>query len=100
MYAGQIVEEGPVERIFAAPRHPYTEGLLGSIPPIDRDVETLAAIEGTVPSPGALPPGCRFHPRCRHARTACEERVPPLLGFGEGQRAACIRHAGYRWDAA
>jgi oligopeptide/dipeptide ABC transporter ATP-binding protein len=95
MYAGGIVEQGPVATIFAAPRHPYTEGLLGSIPPIDRDVEVLAAIEGNVPPPGAALPGCRFMPRCGFAEPPCAVRLPELLTFDAGHRARCIRHTGY-----
>jgi oligopeptide/dipeptide ABC transporter ATP-binding protein len=95
MYAGGIVEQGPVAAIFAAPRHPYTEGLLGSIPPIDRDVAMLTTIEGSVPSPGARLPGCRFMPRCGFAGAPCAARLPGLLAFGPAHRARCIRHTGY-----
>jgi peptide/nickel transport system ATP-binding protein len=98
MYAGGIVEEGPVDSIFASPRHPYTAGLLGSIPPIDRDVDELATIEGTVPPPGAALPGCRFQPRCTFARPACGRQLPPLLPFGPGHHARCIRWIDYAVD--
>src|SRR5690606_13182575 len=66
MYAGRVVEHAPVDALFAQPGHPYTEGLLGSAPPVDRDVERLPAIGGTVPLPGTVLPGCRFAPRCRY----------------------------------
>ncbi|QIE55531.1 ABC transporter ATP-binding protein [Pikeienuella piscinae] len=95
MYAGKIVETAPVLDIFRQPQHPYTEGLLGSIPPLHEDVDELRAIEGVVPPPFAMPAGCRFHPRCAHARAACTERTPPLMPFGDDHKAACIRHTGY-----
>src|ERR1019366_9163246 len=84
MYAGGIVEQGPVEAIFATPRHPYTRGLLDSIPPVDRDIAVLATIEGTVPPPTALPPGCRFQPRCGFAIPACAAALPELRAVGPG----------------
>ena len=93
MYAGGIVEQGLVDAIFASPRHPYTRGLLDSIPPIDRDIFELAAIEGTVPPPTALPHGCRFQPRCALAIPACAAALPPLLAVGPAQHARCIRTA-------
>src|SRR3546814_2070826 len=67
MYAGRIVEEAGTEGLFDRPLHPYTEGLMRSIPHIDEDVDRLQTIEGLVPSPGEWPEGCRFHPRCPHA---------------------------------
>ena len=91
MYAGGIVEDGRVETIFAAPAHPYTRGLLDSIPPIDRDLAVLAAIEGTVPPPHALPSGCRFQPRCGFSLAACADRLPEFLVAGPAHRARCIR---------
>ncbi len=99
MYAGKIVERAPAKNLFDDPQHPYTLGLLGSIPRLDLDRERLTAIEGTVPPPHAWPPGCRFTPRCPFAVTACEVAPPPLrevssgvLGVGApGHQAACIR---------
>jgi oligopeptide/dipeptide ABC transporter ATP-binding protein len=96
MYAGKIVETAPVAQLFNSPAHPYTEGLLASIPDIEAEREELATIEGVVPPPFAMPHGCRFHPRCRHARPPCTLRPPALIGTAPGQAAACIRHQGYR----
>ncbi len=100
MYAGRVVETAAVETLFARPLHPYTEGLLASIPPIDEDLDRLRTIEGTVPSPLALPPGCRFAPRCAHARPACAAIDPPLLPLAPAHDAACIRHTGYALPTA
>jgi len=100
MYAGRIVEDGPVAALFAQPAHPYTEGLLASIPELDHRVERLAAIPGAIPSPRELPQGCRFHPRCAHARPECAVAEPPLLSLGSERAAACIRHVGYRLPGA
>ncbi|WP_437737693.1 ABC transporter ATP-binding protein [Sorangium sp. So ce1335] len=90
MYAGRIVEEGPVGAIFHAPRHPYTIGLARSIPRLDdaRGAD-LVPIPGMPPSLAKLPPGCPFHPRCAHAVAACrEEAPPPRVVSGEGDRKA------------
>ncbi|MFG1705957.1 dipeptide ABC transporter ATP-binding protein [Nonomuraea sp. M3C6] len=94
MYAGRPVEVGEVDDIYYRTRMPYTVGLLGSIPRVDRDGrQPLAPIEGTPPSPTALPPGCPFAPRCPMRIDACDEREPPLFEVGPGHGAACIR-----WD--
>ena len=77
MYAGQIVEEGPVRDVFAAPRHPYTEGLLRAVPSIEHPHRGLAVIPGDVPSPDAWPDGCRFHPRCPYMWDRCSSETPP-----------------------
>jgi oligopeptide transport system ATP-binding protein len=89
MYAGQVVESGPVERIFDAPGHPYTVGLLGSVPKLNVRRDRLQVIEGSVPSPGRLPQGCRFHPRCPAAREACETELPALVEVEPGHVVRC-----------
>ena len=92
MYAGQVVERSSGTAIFDDPQHPYTLGLLGSIPKLEETHERLLAIEGAVPAPFALPPGCRFHPRCVFCIEACRQQVPPLRAVGTaGHFAACIR---------
>jgi peptide/nickel transport system ATP-binding protein len=91
MYAGEIVEYAPVETLFTAPQHPYTVGLLGSIPRLDAKAEELAAIEGRVPSMAELPAGCRFAPRCPFVRERCTQSVPSLSDIGPGHRSRCIR---------
>jgi len=91
MYAGEIVEYAPVETLFTAPQHPYTIGLLGSIPRLDAKAEELAAIEGRVPSMAELPAGCRFAPRCPFVRERCTQSVPALSDIGPGHRSRCIR---------
>jgi oligopeptide/dipeptide ABC transporter ATP-binding protein len=94
MYAGRLVEQGTVDEVFDATAHPYTAGLLASLPRLDRDVgEPLVPIGGQPPSMLRPPPGCSFHPRCRWAREAdgCMSQVPPLVEFGEGHVSACHR---------
>ena len=98
MYAGKIVEDGQVASVFAEPLHPYAEGLLQSIPPLHNDVDELFAINGVVPPPFAMPPGCRFHPRCAYGRPPCTVKVPPLMLLREAHSVACIRHIDYRLD--
>jgi peptide/nickel transport system ATP-binding protein len=93
MYAGRVVEEASVERLFASPLHPYTQGLIRSIPRIDKDAgkrARLEAIGGMVPSLIDPPPGCRFAPRCRSAMPACTEAVPELRTIEAGHKVACI----------
>jgi peptide/nickel transport system ATP-binding protein/oligopeptide transport system ATP-binding protein len=91
MYAGRIVEEAPVKVLFGDPQHPYTLGLLASIPGLAGGGERLAAIEGSVPSPYAVPDGCRFHPRCPFATDRCRQQPPPLADLSDGHRVACWR---------
>ena len=93
MYAGKVIEEAPVEALFADPKHPYTQGLIRSIPRIDIAVTRkarLEAIPGVVPSLLNPPPGCRFAARCKFAMPKCREAVPPLLDLGGGHRVACV----------
>ncbi|MCA6117462.1 ABC transporter ATP-binding protein [Bradyrhizobium sp. WSM 1738] len=89
MYAGRIVESADVNDLFADPQHPYTIGLLGSIPRIDVDRKRLATIEGTVPSPNNQPAGCRFAPRCPFADQRCRLDPPPLRDIAPGHQVAC-----------
>ena len=91
MYAGRVVETSPAAEVFERPLHPYTEGLLASIPRLEGPIERLDAIPGQVPAPDAMPAGCRFAPRCRYAEPACAASPPPLAPRGEGRAAACIR---------
>jgi peptide/nickel transport system ATP-binding protein len=93
MYAGKVVEEAPVRELFAHPRHPYTRGLIRSIPRIDLDAQhkvRLEAIPGTVPKLIEPAAGCRFAARCKHAVPACLEATPPLRETAPGHRVACI----------
>jgi peptide/nickel transport system ATP-binding protein len=89
MYAGQIVESADVGDLFVDPQHPYTIGLLGSIPRLDVDRERLATIEGTVPSPNNQPKGCRFAPRCPFADRRCRQEPPPFRELTSGHHVAC-----------
>ncbi|WP_372619986.1 ABC transporter ATP-binding protein [Falsiroseomonas sp.] len=94
MYAGKVVEEAPVEALFEAPRHPYTQGLIRSIPRLDLAAtqhRRLEAIPGTVPSLLHPPAGCRFAARCRFATGACEAEEPALREITPGHKVACIR---------
>jgi peptide/nickel transport system ATP-binding protein/oligopeptide transport system ATP-binding protein len=91
MYAGKVVERASGTAIFDDPQHPYTLGLLGSIPRVEETHDRLLAIEGAVPAPFALPSGCRFHPRCVFAVGDCERQDPALRDLGGGHLAACLR---------
>jgi peptide/nickel transport system ATP-binding protein len=96
MYAGKVIEEAPVRELFAHPRHPYTQGLIRSIPRIDTAATRkprLEAIAGVVPSLLGPPPGCRFAPRCRFASAICREAVPPLREVAPGHKVACVLDA-------
>lgn len=97
MYAGRVVETGPVHDVFAHPRHPYTVGLMRSVPKLGeasalkRSGLALPTIAGSVPSLADLPAGCAFAPRCPHALPACRAAVPALAAAGEGHASRCIR---------
>jgi oligopeptide/dipeptide ABC transporter ATP-binding protein len=95
MYAGKIVEEAPVKELFARPRHPYTEGLLRAVPRLDESgaaqKRRLQTIEGVVPNPLALPPGCRFAPRCAHAQDKCRTGEIDLVPAGDSHLSRCAR---------
>jgi oligopeptide/dipeptide ABC transporter ATP-binding protein len=92
MYAGRVAEEGPVGRIFTAPRHPYTTKLLSAFPNIHADRRALETIPGTPPDLRSLPGGCHFHPRCPMAMAVCREVTPPEVVFPDGVRVACHLH--------
>jgi oligopeptide/dipeptide ABC transporter ATP-binding protein len=96
MYAGEIVEEAPVERLFSAPAHPYTRLLLRSIPSVDAKRPTLEAIAGAPPSPTRFPSGCRFHPRCPLGIGSCAEKAPPREPAAGGGIVRCWRKADIR----
>ncbi len=101
MYAGEIVECGSIDQIFRSLAHPYTEGLFGSLPSLDQDVERLSPIVGLMPDPAHLPAGCKFHPRCPYATKECEERHPELTELAPGHFARCLRiHDGLTLSAA
>jgi oligopeptide transport system ATP-binding protein len=89
MYAGKIVEEADVDSLYGQPAHPYTEGLLASIPRVDLKGQKLTTITGQPPNLAHIPPGCSFHPRCPRAREVCTVDVPPLYEVGFGRRSAC-----------
>lgn len=97
MYAGQVVEQGDVQTLFANPRHPYTQGLLKSIPQLDKRIDRLYSIPGNVPNPRKMPTGCRFAPRCEFATDLCREQEPQLFEVGEGHISRCWQEDGDRW---
>jgi oligopeptide transport system ATP-binding protein len=89
MYAGRIVEQAPVNDIYANPAHPYTEGLLASIPRVSQKGQKLSAIEGLPPNLMRIPPGCAYHPRCPYARDICRVEAPALRKVGFDRYSAC-----------
>ena len=93
MYAGRVVEEAPVARLFEGPAHPYAQGLLGALPPLEGPRRRLAAIPGGVPEPWAMPRGCAFAPRCPLRMGACDAELPQDVPVAPGHRAACLRAA-------
>ncbi|NJP37878.1 ABC transporter ATP-binding protein [Alkalicoccus luteus] len=97
MYAGKIIEYADVETLFSKPKHPYTVGLLKSLPRHDIDQDELEVIRGMVPRPDELPDGCRFAPRCPFAREMCVERLPDLEELDDGNQVRCWIHTD-QWD--
>ncbi|WFU68571.1 ABC transporter ATP-binding protein [Bradyrhizobium sp. CB2312] len=91
MYAGRIVEQAPSNQLFADPVHPYAQGLIGALPPLDGPRRRLTAIPGTVPDPAHMPDGCAFAPRCALSAEACGLGVPTLAPIAEDRAVACIR---------
>ena len=89
MYAGNIVEEAPVKELFANPQHPYTEGLIASVPRLGKRLHRLPSIPGSVPDLSVMPEGCRFAPRCKYAQDSCKQKLPKLQTVSEGHRCAC-----------
>ena len=95
MYAGRIVERGTTDDVFERPQHPYTRGLMRSVPRIEQE-GPLVAIPGMPPSAARLPSGCAFHPRCEEAQASCREQVPSLLALGERHAVRCPFAEGLR----
>ncbi|WP_375308664.1 ABC transporter ATP-binding protein [Bradyrhizobium sp. A11] len=91
MYAGRIIEEAPSNQLFADPAHPYAQGLIGALPPLDGPRRRLTAIPGTVPDPAKMPGGCAFAPRCALASEPCGLAAPALAPIADDRRVACIR---------
>ena len=98
MYAGQAIEYASVKDIFAEPRHPYTQGLLKSIPKLHEEVDRLYAIKGSVPSAVNFPTGCRFAPRCEKCTAICKEKAPEFYDTGDGRNVRCHLYAGRNED--
>jgi oligopeptide/dipeptide ABC transporter ATP-binding protein len=98
MYSGQIVEQGDVFTIFENPKHPYTEGLLKSMPSAEKRVGKLYAIDGVVPNPLNLPPGCRFADRCEYATALCHQEMPQIQEMNENEVVRCWKYTD-RWEA-
>ena len=90
IYTGEVVEYGSLKHIYENPQHPYTNGLFGSLPDIDKDVEFLSPIEGLMPDPAALPSGCKFHPRCKYACPECSGRTPAFTETEPGHFVRCL----------
>jgi oligopeptide/dipeptide ABC transporter ATP-binding protein len=92
MYAGRIVEQAPTTELFGNPKHPYTQGLLASIPRLGKKQERLHVITGSIPNPLALPPGCAFRPRCPVKAPRSDREVPALKPVGEDHLVACWQY--------
>lgn len=93
MYAGQVVEEADVFELFASPKHPYTKGLIASVPKIGDNKEILDSINGQVPSPQNMPNGCKFAPRCNEAMSICHQESPPTVGISATRQCSCWLYA-------
>ena len=93
MYAGQVVEEADVFELFASPKHPYTQGLIASVPKIGDNKEILDSINGQVPSPQNMPNGCKFAPRCNQAMSVCHEESPPTVNISTTRQCSCWLYA-------
>jgi peptide/nickel transport system ATP-binding protein len=93
MYAGEIVEHGSLAQIFRNAKHPYTIGLFGSLPSLDKDVDRLSPIQGLMPDPANLPQGCKFHVRCSHVRDECKTAEPEAVEIETGHLVRCVRAA-------
>ncbi len=89
MYAGKVVEEAPVQELFHNPQHPYTKGLIASVPKLGSGVKVLPSIPGSVPDLSAMPPGCKFAPRCKVATAQCQSEEPPLKQLAAEQKSRC-----------
>ena len=92
IYAGEIVEYGTLRQVYKNVLHPYTEGLFGSVPSLEANAQRLAAIEGMMPDPTALPKGCKFVDRCKYATDRCRTESPRLLEMEDGHKARCFRY--------
>ncbi|MFC5587976.1 ABC transporter ATP-binding protein [Sporosarcina soli] len=90
MYAGRVIEEADVTTLFESPAHPYTKGLIDSMPSLEEEVEWLKTIKGNVPIPSEMPIGCKFAPRCQYAIERCTVEEPELLDIGDGQKSRCF----------
>jgi len=93
MYAGRVVEEAPVHELFEEPKHPYTRGLIASVPKLGQKKERLDSIRGRVPDPAHMPPGCKFAPRCEHAKAVCSKLEPAMTVFEGGRACSCWLYA-------
>jgi peptide/nickel transport system ATP-binding protein len=94
MYAGRLVEYGPIVEVFRNPLHPYTEGLFNSIPTLESEKKRLTPIPGLMPDPSQLPPGCSFAPRCPYAQEACAKRAPEPSVVGS-RHVECLMYEGH-----
>jgi peptide/nickel transport system ATP-binding protein len=91
LYAGDIVEMGNLRHIFRQTSHPYTEGLIGSLPKINEKTHRLSPIKGLMPDPAKLPPGCSFSPRCKYAKSVCGINKPMMLEIDPGHFVRCLK---------